>query len=98
MYRDFEQEYQELDEKMRKVEALREDAYDCIHKCKNILAMMQFHFRGSSSDNLLSGLAGEFQQTQRASNRYFDEQEEFHRKEWARLTQEEQQFGGEESS
>ena len=68
MSRDHEQEYQELEEAMRKEAAAREDAQACIHKCKNILAVMQVHYRGAKSNDLLSGLAEQIQETQRETD------------------------------
>ena len=60
MSRDHEHEYQELEEAMRKEAAVREDAQACIHKCKNILAVMQVHYRGAKSNSfiVLCGQAG----------------------------------------
>lgn len=94
MSRDYEKEYQELEEKMRKEAAVHEDAQACIHKCKNLLAMMQTHYRGTRSNELLSGLAEQFQKVQKETNRYFEEQDESHRRERERLTKEECQSRG----
>ena len=96
MSRDFEKEYQELEEIMRKEAAVREDAQACIHKCKSILARMQDHYRGAQSDDLLSGLGEQFQKAQRETDRYFEEQDKSHRREWERITNEECQAEGRE--
>jgi|GEM_PF-2164083 len=89
MSRDHEQEYQELEEAMRKEAAVREDAQACIHKCKNILAVMQAHYRGAKSNDLLSGLAEQIQETQRETDRYFEGQEESCQRAKAHLMEEE---------